>query len=390
MQIAKMDKKALSLLSLGHMVTDINQGALPVLLPFVKEALQISYTKSGLILLLANLTSSIIQPAFGHVSDRYPQGWFLPGGIFLASIAFSLTGYAWNYEVLVLLVILSGLGIASYHPEGYRTAHFFTGRRKATGMALFSVGGNLGFSLGPLMITYVVTYWGLEGTGLFSIPGIVTVILFLFSLKWLTSPIKSSAPGQEGQVTSRSLSGSGFGLVMLILAVTMRSWIQVGLMTYIPFYYINYLKGDAIYAGQLVFIFLMAGAVGTLVGGPLADRWGHKKFLLISMAVTFPLIVGFLKASGWPIAIFLGLAGFVSVTSFSVTVVMAQEMLPQNIGVASGLMVGFAIGTGGIGVTLLGYIADLWGVPVALNAIALMPLVGFLITCFIPYPPKGA
>lgn len=390
MEITKMDKKALSLLSLGHMVTDINQGALPVLLPFVKEALHISYTKSGLILLLANLTSSIIQPAFGHVSDRYPQGWFLPGGIFLASIAFSLTGFAWNYEVLVLLVILSGLGIASYHPEGYRTAHFFTGRRKATGMALFSVGGNLGFSLGPLMVTYVVTYWGLKGTGLFSIPGIVTVILFLFSLKWLTSPIRSSALGQGGQVKCRSLSGSGLGLVMLILAVTMRSWIQVGLMTYIPFYYINYLKGDAIYAGQLVFIFLMAGAVGTLVGGPLADRWGHKNFLLISMAVTFPLIVGFLKASGWPIAIFLALAGFVSVTSFSVTVVMAQEMLPQNIGVASGLMVGFAIGTGGIGVTLLGYIADLWGVPVALNAIGLMPLVGLLIICFIPYPPKGA
>jgi len=390
MEITKMDKKALSLLSLGHMVTDINQGALPVLLPFVKEALHISYTKSGLILLLANLTSSIIQPAFGHLSDRYPQGWFLPGGIFLASIAFSLTGFAWNYEVLVFLVILSGMGIASYHPEGYRTAHFFTGRRKATGMALFSVGGNLGFSLGPLMVTYVVTYWGLKGTGLFSIPGIVTVVLFLFSLKWLTSPIRSSALGQEGQVKSRSLSGSGLGLVMLILAVTMRSWIQVGLMTYIPFYYINYLKGDAIYAGQLVFIFLMAGAVGTLVGGPLADRWGHKNFLLISMAVTFPLIVGFLKASGWPIAIFLGLAGFVSVTSFSVTVVMAQEMLPGNIGVASGLMVGFAIGTGGIGVTLLGYLADLWGVPVALNAIGFMPLVGFLIICFIPYPPKRA
>jgi FSR family fosmidomycin resistance protein-like MFS transporter len=390
MEITKMDKKALSLLSLGHMVTDINQGALPVLLPFVKEALQISYTKSGLILLLANLASSIIQPAFGHLSDRHPQGWFLPGGIFLASIAFSLTGFAWNYEVLVLLVILSGMGIASYHPEGYRTAHFFTGRRKATGMALFSVGGNLGFSLGPLMVTYVVTYWGLKGTGLFSIPGIVTVILFLFSLTWLTSPIGSSALGQEGQAKSRVLSGSGLGLVLLILAVTMRSWIQVGLMTYIPFYYINYLKGDAIYAGQLVFIFLMAGAVGTLVGGPLADRWGHKNFLLISMAVTFPLIVGFLKVSGWPIAIFLGLAGFVSVTSFSVTVVMAQEMLPQNIGVASGLMVGFAIGTGGIGVTLLGYIADLWGVPVALDAIGLMPLVGFLITCFIPYPPKRA
>ena len=390
MESKKMDKKALSLLSLGHMVTDINQGALPVLLPFIKEALHISYTKAGLILLLANMTSSIIQPAFGHLSDRYPQGWFLPGGILLASIGFSLAGFAWNYEVLVLLVILSGMGIATFHPEGYRTAHFFTGQRKATGMALFSVGGNLGFSLGPIMVTYLVTYYGLKGTGLFSIPGIVTVILFLFSLKWLTSPIRNSASGQEVHVEPRALSGSGLVLVLLILAVTMRSWIQAGLMTYIPFYYINYLKGEAIYAGKLVFIFLAAGAVGTLVGGPLADRWGHKNFLLISMAVTFPLIVGFLKVSGWPIAIFLGLAGFVSVSSFSVTVVMAQEMFPQNLGVASGLMVGFAIGTGGIGVTLLGYLADLWGVPFALKTIALMPVIGFLIALFIPYPPRRA
>ena len=118
MEIQKMEKKALSLLSLGHMVTDINQGALPVLLPFIKEALHISYAKAGLILLLANLASSIIQPAFGHLSDRHPQGWFLPGGILLASIAFSLTGFAWNYEVLLLLVILSGIGVATFHPEG--------------------------------------------------------------------------------------------------------------------------------------------------------------------------------------------------------------------------------------------------------------------------------
>jgi FSR family fosmidomycin resistance protein-like MFS transporter len=197
MEVEKMNKKALSLLSLGHMVTDISQGALPVLLPFIKEALQISYTKSGLILLFANFTSSIIQPAFGHLADRYSQGWFLPGGIFLASIALSLTGFAWSSEVLLLLVVLSGMGVAIFHPEGYRTAHFFTGQKKATGMAIFSVGGNLGFSLGPIMVTYLVTYYGLKGTGFFSIPGVVTVFLFLFSLKWLTSPVRSSSMGQR-------------------------------------------------------------------------------------------------------------------------------------------------------------------------------------------------
>jgi len=390
MEIKKMDKKVLSLLSLGHMATDINQGAVPVLLPFIKEVLHISYAKAGFILLVANLTSSIIQPAFGHLSDRYPQGWFLPGGIFLASIAFSLTGFARNYEMLLLLVALGGIGAASYHPEGYRIAHFFTGQRKATGMAIFSVGGILGFSLGPIMITYLVTYFGLKGTGFFSIPGVVTVILFLLSLKWLTSPGKRSIMDQKGAVRPHAPSRNALGLLLLILAVTMRSWIQAGLMAFIPFYYINYLKGEAIFAGKLVFIFLVTGAIGTLLGAPLADRWGHKNFLLITTGITFPLIVAFLNFTGWPAIIILGISGLVLVSNFTPTIVMAQEMLPHNVGVASGLMVGFVVGTGGIGVTLLGYLADLWGVPFALKTIGLMPVIGFLIALFIPYPSRRA
>ncbi len=390
MEIMKMDKKALSLLSLGHMVTDINQGAVPILLPFIKEALNISYAKAGFILLVANMTSSIIQPAFGHLSDRYPQGWFLPGGILLASIAFSLTGFAPNYEMLLVLVVLSGIGVSSYHPEGYRTAHFFTGERRATGMAIFTVGGNLGFSLGPIMVTYLVTSFGLKGSGFFSIPGVITGLLFLFSLRWLTSSGKSSIITQQGPIRPHAPSGNKLGLFLLILTVTMRSWIQAGLMTFIPFYYINYLRGEAIFAGKLVFIFLATGAVGTLLGGPFADRWGQKNFILITLGITFPLILAFLNFTGWPVIILLGLSGLVLVSSFTPTIVMAQEMLPHNLGVASGLMVGFAIGTGGIGVTLLGYLADLWGVPFALKTIILMPLIGLVIASFIPYPPKSA
>ena len=388
MEIRKMDKKGLSLLSLGHMVTDINQGAVPILLPFVKDALHLSYAKAGFILLVANLTSSIIQPAFGHLSDRYPQGWFLPGGIFLASMAFSLTGFAWSFEVLLLLIVLSALGVASFHPEGYRTAYFFTGQRKATGMAIFSVGGNLGFSLGPIIITYLVASFGLKGSGFFFLPGVITSILFLLSLKWLTTPGRSSVTGPWEATKPRAPSRNRLGLLLLILAVTMRSWVQAGLMTFIPFYYINYLQRDATYAGKLVFIFLVTGTIGTLLGAPLADRWGHKNLLLITLGITFPLILAFLHSTGWSLIIILGVSGLVLVASFTPTIVMAQEMFPHNLGVISGLMAGFAIGTGGIGVTLLGYLADLWGVPVALKAIAAMPIVGFLIACFIPYPPK--
>lgn len=160
----------------------------------------------------------------------------------------------------------------------------------------------------------------------------------------------------------------------------------MGLMAYIPFYYIDYLKGEPIYAGKLMSVFLLGGVVGTLVGSYLADRWGHKFFLILSMVLTtllFPLIF---VTEGFALFVALAVVGMMLISSFTVTIVMAQQLLPHNLGIASGLMVGFAIGTGGIGVTLLGLIADNFGVPVALKSIIVLPLAGVLLSLFIKYP----
>ena len=143
----KLNKKALAVLSAAHLVTDINQGALPVLLPIFKEALNLSYTMSGVILLSANLTSSVIQPAFGHLSDRRPMGWFLPLAPLIACLGLSLTGLVSNYPLLLICVMISGIGVASFHPEGFKTAYYFTGDKKATGMSIFAVGGNFGIAI---------------------------------------------------------------------------------------------------------------------------------------------------------------------------------------------------------------------------------------------------
>ena len=134
METTKINKKAIAILSVGHFITDINQGALPALLPFFKEALNLSYTLSGVILLCSNLTSSIIQPAFGYLSDKKPMGWFLPLTPVIACLGVALAGFAPNYSLLLLSVIMTGVGIASFHPEGFKTAYFFTGDKKATGM----------------------------------------------------------------------------------------------------------------------------------------------------------------------------------------------------------------------------------------------------------------
>jgi FSR family fosmidomycin resistance protein-like MFS transporter len=166
----------------------------------------------------------------------------------------------------------------------------------------------------------------------------------------------------------------------------MRASTQLGLATYIPFYYIDYLKGNPLYAGKLVSTFLMAGALGTLVGAPLADRWGHKKFLLMSSILPFPFLLLFYYSRGPMAFVLIGVAGMVLISSFATTTVMAQALLPQNLGMASGMMVGFTISAGGIGVTLLGAIADAWGVPMAMKTIFVMPLIAFALALLVKYP----
>ncbi len=382
-----MNKKALAILSAGHLITDINQGALPALLPFFKEALNLSYAMAGTILMFGNLTSSVIQPAFGYLSDRRPMKWFLPSAPFIACLGISISGFMSDYYLLLLCVMLSGVGIASFHPEGFKTAHFFTGEKKATGMSIFAVGGNFGIALGPVLSLALVTYFGLKGTlGMF-LPGLIMAILFLFSLTWLTTPVYSAFTKSKEEAKKPLSKNQKKSLLLLISVVVVRSWIQLGLVSFIPFYYIDYLKGDPLYAGKLVSTFLMAGAFGTLLGGPMADLWGHKKYLLITLILTFPLLILFYHTSGLVAFIVLGISGMVLISSFAITTLMAQMLLPNYLGMAAGLMIGFAMGAGGIGVTLLGAIADTWGVPMAIKTIFAMPLIAFGLALMVKYPP---
>jgi FSR family fosmidomycin resistance protein-like MFS transporter len=212
----------------------------------------------------------------------------------------------------------------------------------------------------------------------------VMAVIFLVCLSWLAVPVvekkkvEAHAPVTRGHIVL---------LTLLIGVVIVRSWIQFGLVTFVPFFYVSYLKGDPLYAGKLVSTFLIMGALGTVIGAPLADRWGHRNFLSVTMLLLLPLLILFYLTRGPVVFVLLGMAGMVLVSSFTVTVVMAQTLIPRHLGMASGLMVGFAIGTGGLGVTLLGVIADAWGVPTALQAICILPAVGFILTRLLNYPP---
>ena len=383
----KLNKKALAILSAGHLVTDVNQGALPALLPFFKEALNLSYTMAGAIVLSSNLTSSVIQPAFGHLSDRRPMGWFLPLAPLIACLGLSVTGFVSHYPLLLLCVILTGIGIAIFHPEGFKTAYYFTGDKKVTGMSIFAVGGNLGIAFGPMVAITLVTFFGLKGTVGLIVPGIViAVILLIFNRSTLSTTVET-AHKEATKEMRRPLTGNQKRSFSLLVSIaTLRAWTQFGMATYIPFYYINYLKGNPLYAGKLVSTFLFAGALGTLLGAPLADRWGHKKFLSATLALSSPLLLLFYGSSGSMTFVFLGISGMVLISTFALTTVMGQALLPQHLGMASGMMVGFTMSAGGLGVTLLGVIADTWGVPIAIKSIFALPLIAFVLSLLVKYP----
>ena len=374
----------LALLALGHLVVDTNQGALPALLPFLKVKFGLTYAAAGVVLLVGNVTSSVVQPVFGYLADRTACRWLLPWGLVVASVGIALVGLAPSYAVLLAVVVVAGLGIAAYHPEGYKTAHQVAGDRKATGLSLFSIGGNVGIALGPPVVTALVTGLGLAGTLGMLVPGVLMAALIGAVLPRLLPAAGAPARARPVRAGGHDMRGA---MAILVGVVTVRSWAQLGLVAYVPFYYVDLLKADRAVVGPLLFAFLGAGAVGTLIGGPIADRWGARRYITYTLVLTTPLLWGFLLRQGDGLGVACLVAtGFILISTFSVTVALAQSYLPRSLGMAAGLVVGLAIGTGGVGVAIFGWVADHWGLLATLWLITILPLVGFGLSLGLPEP----
>jgi FSR family fosmidomycin resistance protein-like MFS transporter len=378
----------LFLLSFAHMATDIVHGALPALLPFLKERFDLSYAAAGALLMAAHLTSSVIQPLFGYATDRRPFPVLLPLGCALSGIGIALVPFSPSFGWLVAIVMVTGLGTAAFHPEGFKATACIASERRATGMSFFSVGGNLGFAIGSPAAIFLVSTYGLPGASGLLLPAAIAALLLLPALPVLRRRIESasSAPRKNAMI---GVGHPLYAVSLIILIVVLRSWTQLGLATYIPFLYKAQLSSDPAYVATLLFFFLGSGTVGTVIGGPLADRFGHRRLLFYSVALQVPLIFLFLRSSGWMVFASAALLGGAIVSTFSVTIVMAQELFPKRMATASGAIAGFAIGTGGVGVTLIGAVADRFGVPVATNLINVLPVIGALLALLLPLPWKS-
>jgi len=378
----------LFLLSFGHMCADIVQGALPALLPYLKDRFSLSYAATGTILLAAQLTSSVIQPLFGYVTDRRPFPVLLSLGCLISGVGIALLPHSPSFSGLIAIVAFLGIGTAAFHPEGFKATACIASVKRATGMSFFSVGGNLGFAIGAPAAIFLVSRYGLPGASALFVPPALAAALFVPALSPIRERIAAVATRPPAPVDN-GVRHPVYAVSLIVLIVVFRSWTQLGLAAFLPFLYREELAINPGFVASLLFLFLGAGAVGTLAGGPIADRIGHRRMLFFSQALQVPLIFLFLRASGGAVFALAIAVGATIVSTFSVTIVMAQELFPRRLATASGTIAGFAIGTGGIGVTLLGMVADRYGVPAAAHTINLLPAFGVLLAAMLPIPWKA-
>jgi FSR family fosmidomycin resistance protein-like MFS transporter len=367
-------------LSAGHFATDFANGALPALLPFFVDRFALSYTLAAAVMLASTASSSLVQPLFGAWSDRRGALWLLPGGVALAGIGIALASAAPAYWLVLLLVVLSGLGVAAFHPEGSKFAAYASGDRRASGMSLFSIGGNVGYALGPTVTTPLVLALGLTGGLLLSVPVLAVAAALLLAMPFLAG----FAP-EPGTRATAGGEDRPWALVLLLGVIAFRSVAWFGLITFVPLWEVS-LGHSKAHGAHLLSLMLLVGGIGTLAAGPLADRLGTRTVLLASCVATAPLIFVYVVVGGIPGAIALALVGVCVIGTFGVTMVMSQEYLPSRIGMASGLSIGLSIGLGGVAAVGLGALADSVDLRAAMYAAAAAPLVAVVLAALLPSP----
>lgn len=377
----KHDRRYSYLMMIAHLCDDLNQGALVAVIPFLVLHNGYSYAEVTALLLASNAASAIIQPLFGWLGDKKPRPWLMAAGIFLAGIGMAGVGVLPNYPLIMASAMLSGIGVAMFHPEGGRLGNLTAGEQKGKGMSIFAVGGKLGFTFGPLVATAAITLWGLPGTLIFIIPSTLCAAILLSQNKALLS--YSNPDKQSSDESLYQDNWVGFGFVMG--AISCRSIMYYAFLSFIPLFLVYNLGQEEAFASSVISLFALVCAVETIASGWAGQLLGAKKLIIVSYACVAIEVVIF--AFNGSLIVALILIAFLALTcdiSYPSAVAMGQSFVPHHLGMASGLSFGVMVCIGGLMTPVFGLIGDYFGLQVVMLCVTAIALLGIIITLFIP------
>ena len=383
------------LMMLGHAMADVPQGSLSAVLPFLIAEHHYSYAAAAGLVLVSNLLSAVTQPIFGWLGDRDERPWFIIAGMMLAAAGITLVGFFDNYVACCVAVVTIGIGVSLFHPEGSKLANIASSdTNKGTAMGIFAVGGNVGFTGGPILATVAILAFGLKGTAVFMVPAIVASALFVPHL----GDLKRIGREYKTQLREDTKSGEmppdnvkGFAAVAIV--VFFRSVIMISLNTFIPLYWIGVFMSSMAAGNIQLSIFAAVGIVATLVGGRLADVIGFRLLFRICTIALPPFLFLFAfcrtPASGTVLILIVSVLVFMCHSAFTIT---GQSFMPNHMGMASGVLFGLTVSIGGFFAPLIGRIGDVYGLEQAMLAVACFSIGSLVAVFFIPKPqigPKG-
>lgn len=377
----KHDRRYSYLMMIAHLCDDLNQGALVAVIPFLVLHNGYSYAEVTALLLASNAASAIIQPLFGWLGDKKPRPWLMAAGIFLAGVGMAGVGVLPNYPLIMASAMLSGIGVAMFHPEGGRLGNLTAGEQKGKGMSIFAVGGKLGFTFGPLVATAAITLWGLPGTLIFIIPSTLCAAIMLSQNKALLS--YSNPDKQSSDESLYQDNWVGFGFVMG--AISCRSIMYYAFLSFIPLFLVYNLGQEEAFASSVISLFALVCTVGTIASGWAGQLLGAKKLIIVSYACVAIEVVIF--AFNGSLIVALILIAFLALTcdiSYPSAVAMGQSFVPHHLGMASGLSFGVMVCIGGLMTPVFGLIGDYFGLQVVMLCVTAIALLGIIITLFIP------
>lgn len=393
-----MDKKKIFLVSLGHLSCDINGGAVPASLPYLRSIYGFDYQAAGGLVLAYSCLSSLIQPLLGLLSDRLQKPWFIPLGIVLAGLGVTMMGFMSNYWAIFAAIAISGIGSAFFHPEGAKFANKVAGHNKGVALSLFSIGGNSGFILGPIFIAFFVGHFGMHGTAIFAIIALLMAAIMIRQIAGLKPAAHVHAPHDEAARHAAELAEDPTGaeaeeldededaqnaknnwpqFLRLMGVIITRSVVFAGCNAFIPLYFVSVFAQSNTMGAMALVVFGICGVGLNMLGGFMSDRFGCVPVIRLAFSIMPIAVLAFGLAPNITMAYcVLPFLAFVIYAPFSSQVVLGQKLLARNIGFASGVTLGLATTLGGIAQPALGFIADTFGLHAIFFCLAGFSLIG--------------